>query len=68
MSEQVTELITLSDWMEGEGMSQTALAERLGVSPSNVSRYAAGKQFPSKVTRERLEEIMGASLVLAIPV
>lgn len=38
----------LAQWRQAQGLTQTALARRLGVLPSAISRYEAGRQIPAR--------------------
>ena len=41
-----------------KGVSQRALAERLGLNPSTVARWEAGRRMPTRSLRERVEAFL----------
>lgn len=43
-------------------LSQTALGERIGVKPGNISRYESGKQWPEKDRLYALADVFGVSV------
>lgn len=51
----------LTTYLEEQGLSATAFAERLGVSPSTVTRAAKGEILPSRDMLRRIyDETAGA--------
>jgi len=47
--------MTLTDYLETTGTTETAFAAALGVSQVTVHRYVKGKRFPDKDTILRVE-------------
>lgn len=45
------------------GLTQVELAEKVGVQPRQVQRIEAGEDFPSRVTLERLCEVLGIRII-----
>jgi transcriptional regulator with XRE-family HTH domain len=54
--------VHLEQWRSRAGLTQSALAERLGVDPSYVSRIEAGKRRPSARLFARLCKVLNVSL------
>lgn len=52
----------LSDYLRDKGEAQAALAERLGVSQSVVSRWAAGKRTPRPDMIKRIRAATGGKV------
>lgn len=44
---------------ESLGMTQTQLAEQVGVSVSSICKYEAGEKVPRDKTKIRLAEVLG---------
>jgi len=49
------------DWQYAKGVTNTALADRLGTHESTVSRYIAGKTSMPAKTWEALEKMIGGA-------
>jgi transcriptional regulator with XRE-family HTH domain len=49
----------IKEHLLAKGFTQTDLAEALGVSPMQVSRWATGKAEPNSVTRARICNALG---------
>jgi ribosome-binding protein aMBF1 (putative translation factor) len=56
----------LRAWREGQGLSQTELAHRLGMPRSNVARLEAGGQFPGIPVLQRLAHVLGGAVQLDV--
>jgi transcriptional regulator with XRE-family HTH domain len=50
---------TLQEWMKAEKLSDSAVAERIGVSRVSVLRYRLGQSRPEPDTAEKLEQLTG---------
>lgn len=50
---------TLQEYLDLTGVTQTELAAILGVSPSTISNYAAGKRVPRLAMAVRLSRLTG---------
>ena len=55
--------LKIKELRETAGMTQTDLAERVGVSKSVVSAYEKGVRNPSHRVLEQIAEVFGVSLV-----
>lgn len=53
---------TLKKLREEKGLSQTELAELLGVDQSSVCLWERGKTFPRNKTAVRLADVLGCTL------
>lgn len=51
--------MTLGEWMEANGLSDEALAEKLSVDRSTASRFRRGKLMPSNDTMRRIIDVTG---------
>lgn len=54
--------MTLSEWMEANGISDEGLAEKLEIDRSTVSRFRRGKLMPSNDTMRRIIEVTSGSV------
>jgi transcriptional regulator with XRE-family HTH domain len=46
----------LAAWLDGDGRTQAALADRIGRTQAAVNRYAKGWRFPDAQTARRIDE------------
>lgn len=53
----------LRAWREDRGMSQRAVAERLGVSQAIIARYEAGDRIPRAARLLALDAMTGGALL-----
>lgn len=49
--------MTLSEYLNEEGMTETAFAAKLGVSQVTINRYVNGKRFPDRDTIQRISVV-----------
>ena len=49
--------LTLRQWMENNGCSNTQLGDLLGVAPSMVSKWRNGLDIPRRETMRRIYEV-----------
>jgi len=49
----------LTQYMERQQITQAAMAEKLGVSPSTISLWLAAKRLPSASLTKRIEAVTG---------
>lgn len=49
--------MTLKKWMRENGLNQAALADRLGVTASNVSLWISKKRIPNRDGALRIEQL-----------
>lgn len=47
----------LADWREKTGLTQTQVAERLGVAALAVSQWETGRRFPSRENQRKIAEV-----------
>lgn len=47
----------MNDWLEKEGLTQSAFAERVGISPATVSLLVRGHVWLSRATARRIAEV-----------
>jgi transcriptional regulator with XRE-family HTH domain len=57
--------MTLAEWMEKAGVSQAALAARVGISQGQVSRLVAGRRSPGRRVALALERETGGEVKAA---
>ena len=53
---------SLKSLLEKRGMTQRALAEKLGTTEVTVSRYTSGNRTPNVETTVAIAEVLGVSL------
>jgi transcriptional regulator with XRE-family HTH domain len=51
----------LRDWRRARGLSQRALAERVGISPRTLALYERGARFPDDRTLHALADALNIS-------
>lgn len=56
--------MNLTDWQNRQGITDTALAEIVGVHPSLFSHIRAGKKYPSRKTALRIQEATGGAVTV----
>jgi transcriptional regulator with XRE-family HTH domain len=49
-------------WRESRGLSQAALADKIGVSPSAVAQWELGQTSPSTRHLEKMAEVIGVTM------
>lgn len=54
--------MNLMDWRKSQGLKQFEAAERLGVSPAQLSRIERGAQWPEPQTILKIEEGTGGDV------
>lgn len=52
----------LRTWVEANGLTQQALADRLGVERTTVSQWLSGYYAPSRKALEKMSSLTGLSL------
>ena len=62
MEERLIFTDALSFWLERKNISQTELAERMGVNKNTISQYKTGSRKPPMDTLEELVKALGVSL------
>ena len=58
----IGDMMTLAEWMLANGFDDAALAARLNITLSNVSRIRRGKQIPSRERMAAIVEITGGKV------
>lgn len=53
---------TLTEYLESTEMTQTALAEKLGIAPSFISQIISGHKQPSLDVAARIEDMTGVPM------
>ena len=62
MKERLLFTEALTFWLEKKNLTQTELAERMGVNKNTISQYKTGTRTPPMDTLEELTEALGISL------
>ena len=57
---------SLRQYLERSAETQQGLAAKAGVAQSAISRYADGKRFPDRATADKLNEISGGEVPIAL--
>jgi len=52
----------LADWLTENELSQTAFAQKIGSSQSQVARFAAGTRMPRKQTMRKIKLVTGGAV------
>lgn len=54
--------MTLKESRENKGLSQTELANLVGLKQTTISQYESGSRRPNLITAKKLSEVLGISL------